>query len=56
VLRDLRANGIEVTAVHNHMLDEEPRLFFVHFWANGETAKLVAGLQKALSNVSTAKG
>jgi len=56
VLRDLRASGIEVTAVHNHMLDEEPRLFFVHFWANGETAKLVAGLQKALSNVSTAKG
>jgi hypothetical protein len=56
VLRDLRANGIEVTAVHNHMLDEEPRLFFVHFWANGETPKLLAGLQKALSNVGTAKG
>jgi len=56
VVRDLRAAGIEVTAVHNHMLDEEPRLFFVHFWANDDTAKLLPGLQKALSDVSTAKG
>jgi uncharacterized protein DUF1259 len=38
------------------MLDEEPRLFFVHFWANDDTAKLLPGLQKALSDVSTAKG
>ena len=55
VLKDLRDNGIEVTAVHNHMLDDQPRLFFVHFWANDDTSKLLAGLHKALSDVSTAK-
>jgi hypothetical protein len=36
VLRALRENGIEVTALHNHMLDDEPRLFFMHFWANDD--------------------
>ena len=55
VLKDFRENGIEVTAVHNHMLDDEPRLFFVHFWANEETARLLPGLRRALSDVSTAK-
>ena len=30
------AHGIEVTALHSHMLDEQPRLFFMHFWANGD--------------------
>src|SRR4029450_7765605 len=34
VLQALQANGIEVTALHNHMLNDEPRLFFMHFWAN----------------------
>ena len=38
VIRALREHGIEVTALHNHMLTEEPRLFFMHFWANVETA------------------
>jgi biotin operon repressor len=55
VLKDLRENGIEVTAVHNHMLNDQPRLFFVHFWANDETSKLLPGLHKALSEVSIAK-
>src|SRR3546814_4391865 len=36
VLRVLRTNGIEVTALHNHMLNDEPRLFFMHFWANDD--------------------
>ena len=40
VLRALRENGIEVTALHNHMLDDEPRLFFMHFWANDDAEKL----------------
>src|SRR3546814_16353239 len=39
VLRALRANGIEVTALHNHMLNDEPRLFFIHFWANGDRSE-----------------
>src|SRR6185436_5362905 len=36
VIKALRENGIEVTALHNHMLDEQPRLFFMHFWANDD--------------------
>jgi len=55
VLRSLRANGIEVTALHNHMLNEEPRLFFMHFWANDDAAKLAKGLRAALDQVNTAK-
>src|SRR5215208_8541115 len=55
VLRVLRANGIEVTALHNHMLDDEPRLFFMHFWANDDTEKLAKGLGAALDKVKGAK-
>jgi len=56
VLKALRENGIEVTAVHNHMLDEQPRLFFVHFWANDDAGKLAQGLKAALAHVTIAKG
>jgi biotin operon repressor len=55
VLQALRANGIEVTALHNHMLNDEPRLFFMHFWANDDAGKLVQGLKAALAHVNTAK-
>jgi len=55
VIRTLRENGIEVTALHNHMLDDEPRLFFMHFWANDDAAKLAAGLRKALDQVNVAR-
>ena len=55
VIRALRASGIEVTALHNHMLADEPRLFFMHFWANDDTAKLAAGLRAALEQVKVAK-
>jgi hypothetical protein len=55
VLKALRTNGIEVTAVHNHMLDDEPRLFFMHFWANDDVAKLAKGLRQALDHVKVAK-
>jgi Domain of Unknown Function (DUF1259) len=50
----LRDNGIEVTAIHNHMLDDEPRAFFVHFWANDEATKLAKGLRAALDAVHVA--
>jgi hypothetical protein len=50
-LRALRENGIEVTALHSHMLDEQPRLFFMHFWANDDTQKLADGLKAALAKV-----
>ncbi|MEP9375037.1 DUF1259 domain-containing protein [Mesorhizobium sp. KR1-2] len=55
VLRALRKNGIEVTALHNHMLDDEPRLFFMHFWANDEVTKLVHGLRTALDKIHLVK-
>ena len=55
VLRALRENGIEVTALHNHMLDDEPRLFFMHLWANDDAAKLAKGLRAALDQVNVAR-
>jgi uncharacterized protein DUF1259 len=48
VIRALRENGIEITALHSHMLDETPRLFFVHFWANDDAVELARGLRAAL--------
>src|SRR5215208_1282436 len=51
VLRALRSNGIEVTAVHNHMLDDEPRMFFMHFWGNDDPQKLARGLRAALDRI-----
>ncbi|NHC42130.1 DUF1259 domain-containing protein [Bacillus sp. MM2020_1] len=48
VARTLRKYGIEVTAVHNHMLTENPRLFFLHYWANDEPFKLASALREAL--------
>jgi len=54
VVRALRSNGIEVTALHNHMLNDEPRLFFMHFWANDDAGKLAQGLKEALESVKIA--
>jgi Domain of Unknown Function (DUF1259) len=51
VIKALQANGIEVTALHSHMLDEQPRLFFMHFWANDDARKLATGLRAALDKV-----
>jgi hypothetical protein len=48
VIRALHANGIEVTSLHSHLLDEEPRLFFMHFWAVDESIALARGLRAAL--------
>jgi biotin operon repressor len=55
VLKELRDNGIEVMAVHNHMLDDQPRLFFMHFWANDDAQQLANGLKAALAKVNVAK-
>jgi hypothetical protein len=54
VLRALRENGIEVTALHSHMIDEQPRLFFMHFWANDDAQKLAKGLRAAIDKVNVA--
>lgn len=55
VIKKLRANGIEVTALHSHMLDEQPRLFFMHFWANDDAIKLAKGLRAALDDMANIK-
>jgi hypothetical protein len=55
VVRTLRANGIEVTAIHSHMLTEEPRIFFMHFWANDDALKLARGVRAALDKTASAK-
>jgi uncharacterized protein DUF1259 len=56
VMKALRDNGIEVTALHNHMLDDQPHLFFMHFWAHDDAGKLAQGVKAALSHVAIAKG
>jgi hypothetical protein len=48
VIRALRKNGIAVTALHNHLLDEQPRMFFMHFWAHDDAVRLAGGLREAL--------
>ena len=55
VLNVLRDNGIDVTALHSHMLDEQPRLFFMLFWANDDAQKLADGLKAALDKTKRAK-
>ncbi len=55
VIKALRANGIEVTALHSHMLDEQPRLYFMHFWANDDAVKLAKGLRAAIDKTASTK-
>jgi uncharacterized protein DUF1259 len=52
VIEILEQNGIEATALHSHMLDESPRLFFMHFWANDDALKLAKGLRAALDKMN----
>jgi hypothetical protein len=54
VAQALRANGIEVTAMHQHHIDETPRLFYMHFWANADPANLAHGLRAALDQTNSA--
>jgi hypothetical protein len=55
VIKALRESGIEVTAIHSHMLTEQPRLIFMHFWANDDAIKLAKGLRAALDKTASAK-
>jgi hypothetical protein len=55
VIRALRDHGIEVTALHSHMLDEAPRLFFMHYWANADAVTLAKGLRTALDRTDIKK-
>jgi hypothetical protein len=56
LIRSLRAGDIEVTAIHSHMLDEQPRMFFIHFWANDDALKLARNVRTALETTAIAKG
>ena len=56
VIKALRENGIEITALHNHMLQDEPRCFFMHFWGHDDAAKLATGLKAALDKIAVAPG
>jgi hypothetical protein len=55
VIEALQASGIEITALHSHMLDEQPRLYFMHFWANDDAQKLAKGLRAALDKIAIKK-
>jgi len=54
VLKALRGHGIEIVAIHNHMVGEEPRIIFLHYWGIGPTEKLAAGLKAALDSQKVA--
>jgi hypothetical protein len=56
VLKSLRASGIEVTALHSHMIDDSPHLFFMHFWANDDAAVLARHLRVALDLINIKRG
>jgi hypothetical protein len=53
VIRALQTNGIAVAAVHSHLIDEAPRLYFMHFWANDDAVKLARGLRQALDQTAS---
>ncbi|HEY8712369.1 MAG TPA: DUF1259 domain-containing protein [Thermoanaerobaculia bacterium] len=55
VIRILRGGGITITALHSHMLEETPRLFFIHFWANDDAKNLAMTLRSALDRMHTRK-
>jgi hypothetical protein len=53
VMSELQAHKISVTALHSHMLTEQPRLFFMHFWAVGSPDSVGVGIAAALKKIST---
>jgi hypothetical protein len=53
VIAELQTHHILVTALHSHMLTEQPRLFFMHFWAIGSPESMGGGIAAALKHVST---
>jgi hypothetical protein len=55
VIRALRTHGIEVEALHNHMLADQPHLYFTHFWGNDDAVALAQGLRTALDATNSQK-
>jgi hypothetical protein len=56
VLKTLRDHGIEVTALHSHMIDDSPHLFFMHFWANDDAQRLAKLMRGALDLMNVKRG
>ena len=56
VLKTLRDHGIEVTALHSHMIDDSPHLYFMHFWANDDPQRLARVLRSALDLMNVKRG
>jgi Domain of Unknown Function (DUF1259) len=56
IIKTLRQHGIEVTALHSHMIDDSPHLFFMHFWANDDAQRLAQGLRAALDLANLKRG
>ena len=56
ILKTLREHGIEVTALHSHMINDSPHLFFMHFWANDDAQRLAQALRSALDLANVKRG
>ena len=56
VMKALQDNGVQAVALHSHALNDVPRLFYMHFWANDDAVKLAKTLRSALDNTNSKKG
>jgi Domain of Unknown Function (DUF1259) len=52
-MQTITDNGIEVTALHSHMITEQPRLFYLHCWAMGDGGQLARIMRKALDEINS---
>jgi hypothetical protein len=55
VMKVLHDNGVQALALHSHALDDVPRLFYMHFWANDDAVKLAKALRSAIDETNSAK-
>ena len=55
VLKTLRMNGLDVVAIHHHMTDTNPTVFFLHYWGTGSADKLAKGFKAAVDQLGTSK-
>ncbi len=52
----LQDNGVQAVALHSHALNDVPRLFYMHFWANDDAVKLATTLRRAIDKTNSKKG
>ena len=55
VLKTLRANGLNVVAIHHHMTSTQPTIYFLHYWGTGPAEKLANGFKAALNELGKSK-